>query len=509
MAIFGWLTLAEAERYTRAVKRRHGVADAKRELCRPCQRVLFRQYVVCRPNRILAGEIGMAGSVELDMDELLLDLENPRISKAGSQREAMQKIIEDQDVKLVVLAESIVLDGLNPMDRWLVIKSPTERGKFIVLEGNRRLATMRMLHNPASLNELEVRAPVKKKLVQLADQFTLKDHEPIDCCDIGEREAAATWINQRHTGENKGRGIVNWGGVATARFRGRDPALQALDLVMTHGKLTQEEKESVEDHFPISTLDRLLSTPAVRSKIGVEIAGGKLRTALPPEEVIKPLRRIVLDLATETVNVTAIKLKDQQIAYAEKLGKDLPNLAKKASVPVAVDEWSDQDFATRAMPKPQRPKPKPRLPAPRTALIPRDCYLTVSNSKVAEIAAELRTLSLATYPHAISVLLRVFLEQSVDHYLTKGGVALSFSTPGGKKDKALRKKVGEAIDLMVARGTTRKDLAGLEKGLDDKSSPLCVDTLHNYVHNRFYSPTERDLKVAWDNAQLFFEIIWK
>jgi hypothetical protein len=78
-------------------------------------------------------------SKQLDLDELLLDLENPRISRAGSQREAIQKIIEDQDLKLVVLAESIVTDGLNPMDRWLVVKSPTERGKFIILEGNRRL----------------------------------------------------------------------------------------------------------------------------------------------------------------------------------------------------------------------------------------------------------------------------------------------------------------------------------------------------------------------------------
>src|SRR5215813_9665286 len=99
--------------------------------------------------------------MDLTIDELLLDLENPRISKAESQREALQKIIEDQDVKLVVLAESIVLDGLNPMDRWLVIRSPSERGKYVVLEGNRRLATIRILHNPAILNDLEVRAPVK------------------------------------------------------------------------------------------------------------------------------------------------------------------------------------------------------------------------------------------------------------------------------------------------------------------------------------------------------------
>ena len=56
----------------------------------------------------------MAG-IDLTLDELLLDLENPRISRGESQREALQKIIEDQDVKLVVLAESIVEDGLNPM----------------------------------------------------------------------------------------------------------------------------------------------------------------------------------------------------------------------------------------------------------------------------------------------------------------------------------------------------------------------------------------------------------
>jgi hypothetical protein len=93
--------------------------------------------------------------------------------------------------------------------------------------------------------------------------------------------------------------------------------------------------------------------------------------------------------------------------------------------------------------------------------------------------------------------------------LTSQGIPLVISTQGGDKDKNLRKKVGEAIEKLVANGTPRKDLAGVEKGIDDKSSPLFVDTLHNYVHNRFYSPTERDLKVAWDNTQLFFERIWQ
>jgi len=441
--------------------------------------------------------------IDLDINELLLDLQNPRISKAGSQRDALQKVIEDQDVKLVVLADSIATDGLSPMDRWLVLKSAEERGKYIVLEGNRRLAAIRILHNSAVLGDLEVRAPVKKRLEELSQQFDVKSIEPVPCYEVADRTSASTWINQRHTGENKGQGIVNWGGVATARFRGRDPALQTLELVVTHGELSEEEKETVEDYFPITTLDRLLSTPAVREKLGVDISDGKLRTNLPPSEILKPLRRIVLDLANEIVNVTKLKSKDQQIAYVSKLGRDLPDLKKGSGASKPVDGLDETDF------KKPKPKPKPRPPAPRKTLIPRDCYLTVSNAKIAEIAKELRNLPLADYPHSISVLFRVFLEQSVDHYLTAAGIALRRTTAGGSKDNNLRQKIGDAVNVMVQKGTTQRHLDGVIKGVDDRNSPLFIDTLHNYVHNRFFSPTERDLKVAWDNAQLFFENIWK
>ncbi len=205
------------------------------------------------------------------------------------------------------------------------------------------------------------------------------------------------------------------------------------------------------------------------------------------------------------MNVTALKSKDQMVTYVSKLGKDLPKLSKRSGAAKPVDEWSDSDFK---QPSP-KPKPKPR-PAPvRKTLIPRDCYLTVSNAKIAEITKELRSLLLTEYPHSISVLFRVFLEQSVEHYLTASSIPLQVKTQAGMKDKSLRTKVGEAIATMVKNGTPKKDLVGVEKGIDGKNNPLFIDTLHNYVHNRFYSPTERDLKVAWDNAQVFFENIWR
>src|SRR5450631_2144779 len=92
----------------------------------------------------------------LKIDSLDLDLENPRITLATDQRDAMQKIIAEQKVKLVNLAESIAVRGFSPMDRCLVLRSHLRAGKFIVLEGNRRVLCAKLLKNPALLTTLEM-----------------------------------------------------------------------------------------------------------------------------------------------------------------------------------------------------------------------------------------------------------------------------------------------------------------------------------------------------------------
>ncbi len=64
--------------------------------------------------------------------------------------------------------------------------------------------------------------------------------------------------------------------------------------------LLRHKKEDIGNDFPITTLDRLLATPDVRKRIGVEVKNRKLYSALPAAELMKPLRRIVLDLAQRT-----------------------------------------------------------------------------------------------------------------------------------------------------------------------------------------------------------------
>ena len=65
------------------------------------------------------------GTKSLKVDELRLDLKNPRIAEASSQRDALQKILDDQDVKPAALAESIVESGLNPRTGCWLSRRPT------------------------------------------------------------------------------------------------------------------------------------------------------------------------------------------------------------------------------------------------------------------------------------------------------------------------------------------------------------------------------------------------
>ncbi len=445
----------------------------------------------------------------LKIDSLELDLENPRITLATDQRDAMQKIISEQKVKLVNLAESIAVRGFSPMDRCLVLRS-NRAGKFIVLEGNRRVVCVKLLKNPSLIHTFTMPDAFRKRLEKAAQKFDLKRIEPVDCFEVADRAEGNDWIRQRHSGEDNGRGIVDWSAVASSRFAGRDPALQALEFVLLHGDLSEDQVERINTSKFLSTLDRLLSTPTVRSALGFDIDKGKLLTKLPADEAIKPLKKIVLDLAEKEINVNDVKTKDQQNAYIATLKKsDRPDFSKATTTNVAVDQITDKDFSAKHAPPTKQARASRQ--SPRTSVVPKGCKLKVTTPKIADIFEELKSLQLGKHKHAIAVLLRVFLELSVDEYLTKTAkVKLTFTNPksGHTSDKNLKTKVKEAIADLVSKGSVEKDFLGVTRGLSDTNHPFSIDTLHAYIHNRYFTPVESHLTAAWDNAQPFFEKLW-
>ncbi len=446
---------------------------------------------------------------DIRIADLLLDTQNPRTEPSTAQREEMQKLLDDQQDRIRSLADDIVENGVSPIDLPIVMPSKTENGKFIVLEGNRRVLALKILSNPHVLGDLTLPGGRRTKLEALAKQFSAEPIKELTCHVVDSRERAQHWLELRHMGESQGAGVVGWGGVATARFRGEDPALQAIEFVVRSGRLSAEDAALVRSmRFPITTLRRLLESRDVKNFLGVEVKDKKLLSGLPADELIKPLKRIMLDLARGDVTVTDIKRKEHQAAYIGKFpSSDRPTLGKAASMR-PVQDITSADFTGKSGGGMRK---KTNKPPDRPHVVPRADRCPIKNAKTNEIYYELRALRVDDTPHACAVLLRVFLELTTDCYLKHFSISLKKPRDKGghEHDKSLATKTIEAIDHLVANGAKQSDFQSLRRGVNQDHSPLSTTLLNEYVHNEFTKPKARDLRDAWDQAQPFFQQAWE
>lgn len=443
--------------------------------------------------------------IKLKIEDLILDHDNPRITHAEGQQEALQKIVANQKTKLVKLAQSIAEKGLNPMDRLLVLRVHQKPERFIALEGNRRVAVFKMLTNPSVMTGLDMPPPMRKILNRLAGAFSKSKVEPISCFEMAARQDGDYWLKLRHRGQNQGMGIVDWTSVQSARFDSRSPALQAFEMVLERGGYSAEQRSKIAENFPLSTLQRFVEDRKVRTALGLDVKGGKLITDLPANEVVKSLKKIVSDLASKDLKVGAVMKTEQMLEYVGNLSKkDLPDLSKARGKFRTVDEIPIAEFG-----KPSRTARRRPDPSDRREVVPKGCPINITDNRIAEIYKELRTLKLDDAPNSIAVLLRVFLEMSVDHFLEANKIPLRSKNPDGStRHKKLDKKLGETVDLLVKLGVPKTQLAAVVRSLSVSHSPMNVELFHLYVHERFATPSPAELKAAWNNAQPLFEKIW-
>jgi len=443
------------------------------------------------------------GNIEVNLDELQLDLMNPRFDGLATQRDALEKIVRSQGSKLVNLAEDIVANGMSPAHRLLVAKS-SSRGpsSYIVLDGNRRLAALRVLTNPAVLDGMTgVGDLTAQKLRALAKEFTLDDVQPLDAFLCKNDAEARHWIEAIHTGENDGRGVVGWDGIATARYRGKNTSLKVLDFVRAAGKLTADEMAALE-RFPITNLDRLLGTPDVRELLGLTQEGGDLLSDLPQAELLRPLKKVVNDLASGAVTVGKLKGKDDRIKYVRSLGPLLPDLGKRTGSPEPLDRLAASAQAKAHTKSSAAAKTRSLLD--RKALIPSNVQtpLNINDQKLQQMCRELRKLPLESYPISVAASFRVFLELSLDHYGTEKKLT------GFNVDLPLKKKVEAVAAGLQADGANKRDLQAFRALASNPNAALSIDRLHGVIHSRYALPTPSELRSGWAEVQVAFTKIW-
>lgn len=436
----------------------------------------------------------MADTQGIAPADLLIDEENPRISEPNAgQNRALKSLAEHLGPKLVALAADIVVHGTDPGDLPIVMPLAASDRRFLVLEGNRRLAALRVLENPDSVSDA-VSPAALKQLRKLSKDYQNNPIDQLTCVVVKDREAAKHWIELRHTGENSGAGRVPWGSDEAARFRSRAKEIhsQALDFLQRRGDLTPEARRKV----PASSLKRLLETPEVRTKVGIEAQKGELCLLASEERVAAALMYVVNDLASGKTKVGQIYTKTQRQDYA----KALP-----ASVVVKTTAKSGQGTPVSSGPAPaKKPTAKGKQTKKRDRLIPRDCVLAIPGGRINDIEDELRRLSLEDHANAVSVLFRVFVELSVDSYLE--------ASPhiGVNIDAKLRVKIEKvSIDLESKKKLNRQQGRAIRSAnMDHSFLAPGVNTMNDYVHNEYIFPAAGDLRAHWNSLQPFITAIW-
>jgi hypothetical protein len=450
--------------------------------------------------------------VDLHPSVLLLDRENPRLGRIEeSQVDTLHDVWRRIPGKLLGLATHIAENGLDPLGRLAVIASREPAGTFTVLEGNRRLAALRALENPELVRE-GLTASQLKRLATLASAYQKVPIDRVPCAVFDNREDASKWIELRHTPDTEGAGVLMWNAAESARFKGRkghpELALQVIDLVREHGKIDGPSRKALEGRY-LTTLRRVLNDPQARRELGVtKDESGKLQLEFPGNEAVKALTRVVTDLATRQKDVSDVYYQKDRRKYLDSL-PELPDPKNRLAKPLGIEAAMAVGGGTPTQPtRPGAGGPRVKgAPGHRKKLIPAGLKLTIPSKRLAKIFNELGDMTVADYPNAVGVLLRVFLELSADHFIRANHLMLRSKWDQAGLTEKLKILLAhiESHDLM-----TRQELQPIRRALvKHKLLGASIDSFHGYVHNATYSPKPDELCDAWDELQALFVMIWK
>jgi hypothetical protein len=438
----------------------------------------------------------------IDIEDLLFDEENPRLEDILDQNDALEKVILDQGRKLVNLAQDIIeMRSTNPSELPIVMPSPSQNDKYIVLEGNRRLAVLRLLRDVSLIARIEDSA-IKSDFHKLYLEFHKSPISQLQCYIAKNRQEADHWRKLRHTGENNGVGTIRWDTAASTRFsdqlgigRFSTVALQIIDHLQNEPSLSSTSKQKL-DKVKMTNFARLINDPDIRNTLGLKTVGGALDSSAVSEDVVGKLEVLIDGITATDFKVKQIYGKKDRQAYLEWLGI--------VSTPQDQTTSTGNGKSQQTQDNSKKVKKSNPLSTARKTLIPPTSIMKIGHSRLNKIYRELRKLEVDDFENCVAVMLRVFLELSIDEY------AITRSIPGYSTKGELRNKVKAAITYMEQNDILNSNkLKAIRLESENPHSLISSNTLNAYVHNKDLEPKSRELKITWNNIEPFIIKLWE
>jgi hypothetical protein len=251
--------------------------------------------------------------------------------------------------------------------------------------------------------------------------------------------------------------------------------------------------------IPRSTMNRLLSAEAFRNRLGFSVNKGRFEFTHNENIALAAMARVADDLANRRLVLGDIWDVDGKRSYLDTLEREgiLPTARHTLTRPTS---GSTQGKALRLRPT------APPKPSARSTLIPQKDFGMAWPGRLQrhhQIWEELQFhLDLNQHPNAISVLLRVLLELSVENYLKQTSLAVH----EGDKLAARVLKVGKDLE---AQGKLDKKHLGTLRKFQQEDKIVSADALNRYVHSASFAPSPEHLVSLWDSLSEFIVLCLK
>jgi hypothetical protein len=438
--------------------------------------------------------------------ELFLDPENIRLEVPvqASQPSLINDLFVNENAMQVL--ESIAQNGFFPDEMPVVVK---EKGKLVVMEGNRRVAALKVLARPelyaareAAIRELlktavpfpreleVVLAPDRRSVRRLlAAKHTMTARKP-----WRPLRQAAFYRGELESGKSVDDLREEYPSVDIEKF------LRLINVHRIAKSLTYEDPEVAkkvhqERLFPASTIERLYEDQQVQEFLGFEFdENGGVRVKIPRKEFEKGFKKIVEDVTTKSaanfgdVDSRTLNNEKNRAAYLASFPKN--TVPKRAKAPKVT---TSNDFD---------PQPEPP-PPPRTKLAPKDIPFSLLSKGVHRMLGELQTIDYRKFSNAAHDLLRSFLECALKAYFDDTGKKIIAKGKYVYLDQVLDEFIAE---MRTAPNNKLRQVAERIKANNGMVS-YSAAFLNAVNHNPDIFVTSDEVKDAWDAMEPLFRFV--
>lgn len=481
---------------------------------------------------------------DLSIEDLLLDTHNPRIRHGADQADCIARLMRKK-YPLLNLIRDIASKGLTPEH---ILVSKTEDGKWRVRDGNRRIASLKLLNRPALA---QTDAQFASQVRQIADEYQANIPTTISCLACDDEATILDYIERKHTGENAGVGQKDWEAMLISLFNlekhEADQNRRAAQLLLW----AETQSLPIEDTFPITSLTRGLNTETL-ALIGFRVDDDELVPTLPAPQAYALASRVINDFASGRINVSrdgaagSIYSSEQRDAYFRQVRQDIgpaystgqpqpaphndssgggsphptdgtpPSPASPTSPPGSP---ADNDSSDHSTPHQSGGTPlgasgnPPRQPSPATLPQNRKCLfgprknaspgiaIPSSETKVQSIIVELRQLNPLETPLATTMLLRALIELSNNCYREKNQL---------REEQHLHTGIANTADHMKTAGLLNQNqYDAITSHTRGTVGLLHIKTLQHHIHRSTFHPNGQTLNTFWDEIGCFVTACWR